>query len=1158
MLCLHTAQAQQYPYVRTYTERDGLSDNRVTAFYKDVHGYVWIGTRNGLNRYDGHSFKVYRPTVSNSISNEIINDIEGDSAGNIWVATMNGLNRLDYASGIWETWMPDATNPKQSLPNNLVWDIDVDAQGKLWIASDVFSFSVFDYTQRSFTLYDWPAFVKSIRGNRVPEGYHSILRFVRTEGDTCWLGTNKGLAMLNVRTRQFNFLGGEYNDQLSDMQYDALRKRILLVTDDGVLWEYDINRALFNMHPPVKEPYPSKHISTIEEGERWLASIAGVIRYGNKSPVWMGHVPGLDFSIPPGGVNRVYRDEQQMSWIATPNGFSILEHQNQAVRFLPLLPASDKEGVNRMTSVWYDDTLGLYFVTTADPAGVFIVNKHTGSISHIRTDAAGKHLDDCILLKKISGTYWLLTSSALYRYNVVSNTFTHFPTPFDNPGAQFTDVQQDRTGHVWFASFGTGVFYVHPDEKVFKRIVVLKDTFLLKGATALEPDAAGQSMWIATYGNDLHRYHLQNKTMEVYSENKMNPLYKTLNLVNDLETDHQGNVWAATHAGGVWVNLSGKPPQQSFQQYHMLKGMKHNEYLALEKGKGKLLYLLSRKGVSYIDVTHPEKEQDIPYLSAFASFGSFTEIPHRMFYDETRDELLIPVAGGVLFYKHHPQFAFRDFKIVVDEIFTESGTIQQKTTHLFQLPVRHKKLSLHMAGLYYGAAPVRYEHKLEGFDQDWVMANPSLIATYQNLPKGNYIFHIRAIDASENVVARSEPIVFRVSPPFYETIWFKWLVTIVVAWLVWRVIRRLQNRIRDEKTLNVFATSLYGKNSVDDILWDVASNCVKLMGYPDCVVYQLDEKRNVLIQRSAAGPKNPRQVREIFNQIELPVGVGVVGDVAATGKAARISNTLKDKRYVVDDAVRLSEITVPIVMDGKVFGVIDSEHPRKNYFKRRDMRMLKKIAAICAERISKFMTEERLRTKIARDLHDEMGSVLTSINILSKVAMTKTQDTSAVETYLDKIKAHSSEMMESMSDIVWAINPSNDSVDKLLFRMKEFAAELLEPAGIKAHFITEDITDNTLLNLEQRKNLYLIFKEAIHNAVKYSRATQMDIELWVKEQHLVLRVADNGSGFRISPTFSGNGLRNMQARADEMGATLRIEPIIGKGTMVELRKSITS
>ena len=117
------SEAQLYFKIKNLTTENGLSDNRVTCFHKDKKGFMWIGTRNGLNRYDGHSFKIFRPAAGNSISNEIINDIDEDSKGRIWVATMEGLNIYDPAANSWTCMMPDPDTSVRKIPNFLVWDL---------------------------------------------------------------------------------------------------------------------------------------------------------------------------------------------------------------------------------------------------------------------------------------------------------------------------------------------------------------------------------------------------------------------------------------------------------------------------------------------------------------------------------------------------------------------------------------------------------------------------------------------------------------------------------------------------------------------------------------------------------------------------------------------------------------------------------------------------------------------------------------------------------------------------------------------------------------------------------------------------------------------------------------------------------------------------
>lgn len=171
--------------------------------------------------------------------------------------------------------------------------------------------------------------------------------------------------------------------------------------------------------------------------------------------------------------------------------------------------------------------------------------------------------------------------------------------------------------------------------------------------------------------------------------------------------------------------------------------------------------------------------------------------------------------------------------------------------------------------------------------------------------------------------------------------------------------------------------------------------------------------------------------------------------------------------------------------------------------------------------------------------------------------MARDEERSEVLEFLRKIKDHSGNMMESMSDIIWAINPANDSLEKVLIKMKEFAAEMLEPAGINYYFDTRDFAKQALLNLEERKDLYLVFKEAINNIVKYSQASEVTILLRFDKEALSLTIIDNGIGFDTTAPGTGNGISNMKSRATAIGAAFHIESIPGTGTSIFLKKTIT-
>lgn len=382
-------------------------------------------------------------------------------------------------------------------------------------------------------------------------------------------------------------------------------------------------------------------------------------------------------------------------------------------------------------------------------------------------------------------------------------------------------------------------------------------------------------------------------------------------------------------------------------------------------------------------------------------------------------------------------------------------------------------------------------------------------------------------------------------------------ILLLLAFVLLFQIRMLRKKIRTEQILTYFATSLYGQNTVDDVFWDLAKNCISQLKFEDCVIYQFDKERKVLIQRAAFGPKNPRK-HEILNPIEIDFGVGIVGSVAKNMQPEVVSDTTRDPRYIIDDEMRYSEIAVPIIIDGEVFGVIDSEHRRKKYYTSWHLKLLVHMAEICAVKISKFIVEEKLRLKIARDLHDEMGSTLTSINIISKIAMEESMNDENLHGHLSKIKNHSSLMMETMSDIVWAINSTNDTFEKVLLRMKEFTAEILEPAGINYFFREEGDFHLLSMNAEQKKDIYLIFKEAVNNAVKYSNATEINITVKSENNVVKLLILDNGDGFDTTHVYSGNGMKNMRGRAKEMNADIKIESIKHAGSSISLHIPVTS
>lgn len=200
------------------------------------------------------------------------------------------------------------------------------------------------------------------------------------------------------------------------------------------------------------------------------------------------------------------------------------------------------------------------------------------------------------------------------------------------------------------------------------------------------------------------------------------------------------------------------------------------------------------------------------------------------------------------------------------------------------------------------------------------------------------------------------------------------------------------------------------------------------------------------------------------------------------------------------------------------------------------------------------MKVQSLRNQIVADLHDEVGSTLSSIAIMSKVLRKNltTKDPSSLPV-LDKILSTSKDTILNLRDTVWAINPENDSFEKLLEKMRSFAYEMLVNEGIELNYQNSLIKDKVLkISMEQRRNVYLMFKECVHNIVKHSAATKVHITIKKHDEGFSININDNGKGFDKSQNSEGNGMKTLDKRAKDCFISLDIKSQIEKGTSINM------
>ncbi len=387
-------------------------------------------------------------------------------------------------------------------------------------------------------------------------------------------------------------------------------------------------------------------------------------------------------------------------------------------------------------------------------------------------------------------------------------------------------------------------------------------------------------------------------------------------------------------------------------------------------------------------------------------------------------------------------------------------------------------------------------------------------------------------------------------------------------------------------TLNNLTRSFIGKLTIHDIAWEIANVTARDLGFEDCVVYLVNKEEKVLEQIAGYGSKVDKN-KEIINKIYIPIGKGIVGHVAKTGKAELIGDTSKDKRYVVDDKKRLSEITVPIIINGEVVGIIDSENSAKNFFSKEHLRLLKNVAnlvsiqltnavnlerTIEAESQNKELLENLQRSnKELRDFahivsHD-LKSPLRSINALVswfQEDYEEVLDEGANETF-DKLN-NKLEQMDALIDGILRYSSVNDSnvliVQKV--KVKEVLEEIKTILYIPEHI--KFIYPEKLPTIKADKTrIKQLFQNLISNAINYIDKDEGKIVVKFRElkHYWKFSISDNGVGiskvyhdkiFKIFQTLdkkgksTGIGLSIVKKIVELYGGEIHLESEEGKGT----------
>lgn len=777
-----TSFAQQQYQFENYTAANGLSDDRVTCFYKDKAGFMWIGTENGLNRFDGHQFLVFNTNASNrKLSNAFINDIEQDALGRLWVSTQNGLNLIDFKKdsiSFFVTGNDGYRQTAETIPSNLIWDTYIDSRGMVWIAADVRDLCYYDTLKKTFHYLPWKQFVLENFPHRANR-YNSIRKIYPKSEHELWLGTSVGLFSYDIESGKFAHHPSDESDIFISLQSPGNRN-IYFLQEPAKHIQVLGEKNDYQKVPLAFQPAAAQNISLSQsENMLWFPCekrLAG-INTQTGSIYFINHITDNNYSLPAGNVRSVYKDDYGIVWVATDHGVGKFNPAMNFFSFMPVAPdtlaAKDEHDLFRLKhnvhTVFYSSADEKYYISSPRLNCLYIIDDKTGKKQTI-THALGVALQNCsVIREKNEAELFILAGINVFIYNRITKKFRLLPFASNHTNLLFTDMAQDATGHLWMACFNDGLYrYDTSTHAVWKASAA--DSFLSNLPTALHFDKERNKVWIGTFEYGLYDFDYTTNRFTNYSLGNAANTYIRSSLINDIVADKNNNLWIATYADGISrMQLTAQKPSPA-KSITASDGLPENNIFSLAADKQGNIWATTFKGISKLNADGKiEKNYDHTTGLPFVDFYSPISVTNN-------GALMTAVANGFISFKpdslfYHPApftIAITSFKTK-----TKGQFVLADTARPVKLSYASNEVQFSFAALnYHFPLQTRYSYILKGQDQSWSVGDQYSV-TYNNLAPGNYTFMVKAIDFSGNASQNQASFSFSIAPPVWQTWWFR-------------------------------------------------------------------------------------------------------------------------------------------------------------------------------------------------------------------------------------------------------------------------------------------------------------------------------------------------------------------------------------------------
>jgi len=798
---------------------EGLSQSVVLCILQDSKGFMWFCTEDGLNKYDGYQFTVYKhnPDNLNSLSANHIWSIHEDDTGILWIGTSNGLDKFDLAHETFVHYRHDSNDPN-SLSHNDVRAVYEDHTGTLWIGTHGGGLNKFDRKTETFVRYQYDE--KNLNSLSHNIFYWEENLYEDQKGGL-WIGTyGGGLNQFDRKTETFVRYQHDANvpDSLShntiNSIYEDRAGTLWIATNDG-LNKFDRDTKTF------KHYLRDTAITSIHEdraGTLWIGTDGeGFYQFnqGSETYVHYRYDANNPYGLNNNFINMFYQDNVGGLWIGTwGGGLNKLGQDKKFKHYQHNLDPSSLSG----NAVWTicEDNHGVLWIGT-ERNGFNKFDYTTGKFVHYQFEENNPNSlisnDVYSIVKGDKDTLWIGTWGGLDKFDSKTETFVHYQHDDNNPNSLSNNniytIYRDRMGFLWIGTWGYGLDKFNPQTETFvhykhdeNKPTTLSDNQI----NVIYQDSKG-TLWFGTVAG-LDKFDPKTETFEHYQYDDKNPNSLSNGEVYTIYEDSRGLLWIGTMGGGL--NKFNRATN-TFTHYREKKGGIPNDTInhILEDEQGNL-WLSTNDGLSKFD----------PITKTFRNYDVNDGLQGNEFlktsgYKTRSGELLFGGSNGFNLFNPEdikdnpfiPPVVITHFQIFNQTVsIGGESPLQQhiSLTKELTLPYSDNVFSFEFVALNYTSPPKnQYAYKMIGVDKDWVYVGSSRrFATYTHLKAGDYVFKVKGSNNDGLWNEEGTSIKITITTPWWETWWAYLLYLITVLSVIMGYVITQQRKLKREKASN--------------------------------------------------------------------------------------------------------------------------------------------------------------------------------------------------------------------------------------------------------------------------------------------------------------------------------------------------------------------